>query len=229
VVEAVDTPTLARAEWPRNLLRWMLFRRGPVTSNVAEACGFVRTRPELELPDLELIFAPVAFIDHGQTRLRGEYISAGGILLQPRSRGTVTLRSRDPATPPAIDPDYLSDEEGEDLRVMVESVKLARRILSTEPLSRHTGRPYLPNEDIQSDAEIASFVRERAETIYHPVGTCRMGSDPDAVVTPTLEVRGVEGLRVVDASIMPHTIRGHPHWPVIMIAEKAADQILVSR
>jgi choline dehydrogenase len=229
VMEAVGTPSLARAERLPALLRWFLSKRGPVTSNVAEACGFVRTRAELELPDLELIWAPVAFVDHGLTRVAGEYLSAGGILLQPRSRGRIRLGSSDPMVAPKIDPNYLSDGDGEDLRVLVESIKLVRRIFSTEPLASYVGRPFMPEEGVNSDEEIAAFVRERAETIYHPVGTCSMGDGPDDVLTPSLEVRGVDGLRVVDASVMPHTIRGHPHWPVIMIAEKAADLILMAR
>lgn len=229
VMEALGTPSLARAERLPALLRWFLSKRGPVTSNVAEACGFVRTRPDLALPDLELIWAPVAFVDHGLTRVPGEYLSAGGILLQPRSRGRVRLGSPDPMAAPKIDPNYLSDSDGEDLRVLVESIKLVRRIFSTEPLASYVGEPFLPERGVQSDEDIAAFVRERAETIYHPVGTCTMGDGPDAVLTPSLEVRGVGGLRVVDASVMPHTIRGHPHWPVIMIAEKAADLILMAR
>jgi len=229
VVEALRTKTLERAERLPSLLQWLLFRRGPVTSPVAEACGFIRSRPELEFPDLELIFAPAAFVDHGQTRVPGDYVSAGGILLQPESRGSIRLEANSATVSPVIEPNYLSDSGGEDLRVLVEGVKTSRRILTAEPLARLTGRPYLPGEDVRTDAQIEDFVRDKAESLYHPVGTCRMGSDDQAVVSPDLRVVGVDGLRVADASVIPRIMRGHPHWPVIMIAEKASDLILRDR
>ena len=229
VVEAVGVRSLRHAERLPALVQWMLTKRGPVTSPIAEACGFVRTSEDLELPDLELIFAPTAFVDHGLTRIPGEHVSVGGILLQPASRGWITLSSPDPAESPSIAPDYLSDKDGEDLRVLTAGVRLCRRILETEPLARMTGPGYLPADSVQADAEIEAFVRQYAESLYHPVGTCRMGSDDQAVVTPDLKLNGVTGLRIVDASIMPRIIRGHPHWPVIMIAEKASDLILGDR
>lgn len=222
VVGSAGTPTLSRAEGPLSLLRYVLTRTGPLTSNVAEACGFVRTRPDLDAPDLELIFAPAGFVRHGFVRLEGDPLTVGAVVLQPRSRGSVRITDPDPLVPPRIDPCYLSDAGGEDLRTMLAGVKLARRILSLPPLADFVTGPLLPDRSLHTDDDLTTFIREYAETLYHPVGTCRMGNDAASVVTPSLEVRGVRGLRVVDASVMPRIIRGHPQWAVIMIAEKAS-------
>ncbi len=229
VVQSQGVATLARADSIWNVLRYVLTRGGPLTSNVAEACGFYRTRPDLRAPDLEVIFAPAGFADHGFQRFPGDPLTVGGVLLQPRSRGSVSAAGPDAMTAPTIEPNYLSDPGGRDLTVLVEGVKLARRILAQEPLARHVTGAIAPVDEDTSDEALGDFVRSRAETLYHPVGTCRMGSDATSVVTPELTVRGVEGLRVADASIMPRIIRGHPHWPVIMIAEKASDLILADR
>jgi choline dehydrogenase len=229
VVQSQGVTTLARADSLWSVLRYALTRRGPLTSNVAEACGFHRTRPDLPAPDLEVIFAPAGFADHGFQRIPGNPLTVGAVLLQPLSRGAVNASGPDAATDPTIEPNYLSDAEGQDLEVLVEGMMLARRILSQEPLARHVAGAIAPAEDELGDEALADFIRTRAHTLYHPVGTCRMGSDPASVVTPELTVRGVEGLRVADASIMPRIIRGHPHWPVIMIAEKASDLILSDR
>lgn len=226
VVAACPHPvTLVAAESRLNLLRFLLLRRGMLTSNLGEACAFLRTRPELPAPDLELLFAPAPFIDHGQTAPPGHGISIGAVALQPRSVGLLSLRGPDPLVPPAIDPRYLSDAGGEDLRVLGEGVRLARLILKTPPLARFAGAEIEPGAGRRTASEIEAAIREQAETLYHPVGTCRMGRDGDAVVDAELRVHGVEALRVVDASVMPAIVRGHTMAPTIMLAERASDLI----
>ena len=220
--------TLFAAETARSIGRYLLFRRGLLTSNVAEAAAFVRSRPDVELPDLELVFAPVLFQDEGLTPPARHGITIGAVALQPRSVGRVGLRSADPLDPPLIDNRYLSDREGADLRILVAGVRLARRILAAPPLASHVAEELVPGEQAISDEDVAASVREVAQTLYHPVGTCRMGTDDDAVVDPELRVRGLDGLRVVDASVMPRVPRGHTNWPTVMIAEKGADLIRAS-
>jgi len=196
-----------------------------LTSNVGEACGFVRTRPELDAPDLELAFAPVPFINHGLAPPPGHGITIGSIAVTPRSVGEITLRSADPFAAPRIEPNYLSDADGEDLRVLVEGSKIARRIFDALAFDRYVGDPLLPATRPTTDDEIIEHIRRDAQTLYHPVGTCKMGTDDRAVVDPELRVHGIEGLRVVDASIMPTIPRGHTHASTVMVAEKAADLI----
>ena len=225
VVHSKEPVTLAAAESLRNLGRFFTVGRGMLTSNIAEACGFVRTRPELDAPDLELVFAPVAFIEHGLNPLKDHGITIGAVALTPRSTGELTLRSADPFAAPRIEPNYLSDAGGEDLRVLIEGSKLARRILSAPPLERYVGDPILPPAVPTTDDEIVDHIRRDAQTLYHPVGTCKMGIDDLAVVDPELRVYGVDNLRVVDASVMPVIPRGHTHASTVMIAEKAVDLI----
>jgi choline dehydrogenase len=215
--------TLASAETIRQLWRYLTRRRGLLTSNVGEAAAFVRTRPELEAPDVEILFGPVAYIDHGQVEEDpGHGVTAGPILLQPESRGTVRLASSDPADPPLIDPAYL--QRAPDLETMIRGVRETQRLLATEAMAPFVGGPIeAPASD--DDAAIETFLAEQAETLYHPAGTCRMGADPDSVVDPELSVRGVEGLRVADASVMPRLNRGHTHAPAVMIGERAAELV----
>jgi choline dehydrogenase len=206
-----------------SLVRWMLFRTGPLTSNIAEAGMFFRSRADLPAPDLQMLFGPVFFLHHGFTRPEGHGFTLGPVLLTPKSRGRITLRSSDPTAPPRIDPNYLSDES--DRQTMIAGMRLARRIASTEPLARHAAYEHLPGPKCETDDEFLASLALEAETCYHPVGTCRMGVDSTAVVDPSLRVNGVTGLRVVDASIMPAIVRGNTTAPTIMIAEKAADLI----
>ena len=215
--------TLAKAETPRQLVRYLTRRKGLLTSNVGEAAAFIRTRPELDAPDIELLFGPVAYIDHGQVEdPPGHGVTAGPILLQPASRGTVRLASADPAAPPAIDPAYL--QAPGDLETMILGVREAQRLLATDAMAPFVGEPIeAPASD--DDAAIETFLAEQAETLYHPVGTCRMGADANSVVDPQLSVRGVDGLRVADASVMPRINRGHTHAPAVMIGERAADLV----
>jgi choline dehydrogenase len=211
--------SLYSAEKPIQLLRLLLQRRGMLTSNVGEAVAFVRTRPELEAPDLELIFAPVLYMEEGLTPPPGHGFSIASVVLRPRSRGSVTLRSADPFEAPAISPNFLADPE--DARVLVEGTKLARAIAGTAQLGRWRSGERAPGEAAQSDELIEDWVRANAQTIYHPVATCAMGR----VVDSELRVSGIESLRVVDASVLPHLNRGHTHAPTTMVAERAADLI----
>jgi choline dehydrogenase len=215
--------SLAAAETPRNLLRYLVRRRGMLTSNLGEAIGFVRTRPELEAPDLELLFIPAVMREQGLVPPTEHGFTLACIVLQPRSVGYVELRSADPLEPPVIQPAYLTDPH--DLDVLLAGLRLARRIVAAPALAELAGEELGPGAAAQSDAELAAWIRSNAQTIYHPVGTCRMGVDELAVVDPELRVRGLEGLRVVDASVMPTVNRGHTNAPTLMVAEKGADLI----
>jgi choline dehydrogenase len=217
--DAGGKESLYAAESPRQLLRLLLRRRGMLTSNVGEAAAFVRTRAELRAPDLELIFAPVLYVEEGLVPPPSHGFSTASVVLQPGSRGSVTLRSPDPLDPPQIDPAYLQDPE--DLRVLVEGVKLARRIARSPRLARWLSGERAPGASLTTDEELADWVRANAHTIYHPVATCALGR----VVDGELRVRGVEGLRVADASVIPRLIRGHTHAATTMVAERAADMI----
>lgn len=215
--------TLTGAESAGNLLRFLVGRSGMLTSNVGEAVAFVRTSPGEPAPDIELIFAPGPFIDHGLTPPPGHGLTIASILLRPESRGRVFLAGRDVV----IDPGYLT--AAADVRRQVAGLRKARELFATVALSPFAGAPMDPYWGAESDEELARWIRERSETLYHPVGTCRMGEDADAVVDPALRVRGVDALRVVDASIMPVINRGHTHAPTVMIAERAADLIASTR
>jgi choline dehydrogenase len=214
--------TLASAESLRNLLNWVVRGRGPLTSNVAEAAAFVRTRPDASTPDLELMFLPVLFEEEGLKQPTEDGVTLAVVLLHPKSVGSVTLRSADPREPPAIDPGYLTDSSGDDVRTLLDGLRLARRVLGQEPLAGFITGELLPGEDANSDDELVAHLRARSQTLYHPVGTCRMGVDALAVVDPELRVRGIERLRVADASVMPGLPSGHTNWPTVMIAERAA-------
>jgi choline dehydrogenase len=215
--------TLVDAQKPGNVLNYLLFKKGPLTSNVAEGVAFLKTKPDLLVPDIELLFAPAFFVEHGFGNPPGHGFTIGVVLLHPESTGSITLRSANPTDPPAIQPNYLANEN--DLKVLIEGLRWARKIAQSKALDAYRGEEFLPGASVQSDADLAEAIRARAETLYHPVGTCKMGEDPLAVVDPALRVRGVEGLRVVDASVMPTIISGHTNAPSIMIAEKAADLI----
>ena len=201
-------------------------RHGAGSSNIAEAGGFVRSSlaPD-ERPDVQFHFVPAMLDDHGRHRLDGDGFTVHACFLRPRSRGRIRLRDAGTDTPPLIEAGYLSDPDGFDLRMMVECAQLSRRLLAQPALDRWRGAPIFPPRVDLSDAELAQFVRAKAETIYHPVGTCRMGTDEGAVVDPQLRVRGIERLRVVDASVMPTLVGGNTNAPVIAVAERAADLV----
>jgi choline dehydrogenase len=215
--------SLASAESIPNLLRYLFGKKGPLTSNVAEALGFIRTREGLAAPDIELIFAPTYFMAHGAKNPPGHGFTIGCILLRPESRGRVALASADPTAKPLIQAGYLTSRN--DLDTLVAGVKAVRRVAAAGPFDRWRGDEVWPGRDHETDQAIGDFIRTHSETLYHPVGTCRMGADADAVVGDQLRVRGVDGLRIADASVMPRIIGGHTHAPTVMIAEKAADLI----
>ncbi|MDA2990584.1 MAG: GMC family oxidoreductase N-terminal domain-containing protein [Actinomycetota bacterium] len=223
---AVHDGSLFDAEKPRQLIDYLMRRRGMLTSNVGEAYGFVRSRPELELPDLELIWAPAPFFDEGIGEPYGHAIATGPILLTPLSRGTVTLRSADPSAKPVVDPRYLSDSDGVDRAAMMAGLRVTATIARSPALRDVVGDIVRPLHATTLDDETLERALDScSHTLYHPVGTCRMGRDERSVVDPELRVRGVRGLRVADASVMPTIIRGHTHAPAVVIGEKAADLI----
>ena len=215
--------SLDGAETLGNLLRWLLWKNGPLASNVAEAGLFLRTRVGLGVPDLQLLFGPAYYRGHGLVRRKEHCFGFGPTLITPESRGDISLRSANPLDPPAIRANYLSTDA--DLRTMIAGVRLARRLAHAKAFDAFRGEELHPGAAMESDAEISEFLRNELETLYHPVGTCKMGVDALAVVDARLRVRGIEGLRVVDASIMPRVPAGNTNAPVIMIAEKAAEMI----
>jgi choline dehydrogenase len=216
--------TLAAAASEDEAAKFAGERRGMLTSNVGEAGGFVRLDPAAPAPELQFHFAPSWFINHGFANPAGHGFTLAPGVVATKSAGAVTLQSADPAVPPRIDPNYLDDEA--DLDVLVAGVKLAREILNAPALDAYRGDEYLPGAAVQSDEELREFIREHAQTIYHPVGTCKMGNDPLAVVNARLQVYGVRGLRVADASIMPAIVNANTNNPCIMIGEKCADLLL---
>ncbi|MDX2034551.1 MAG: choline dehydrogenase [Blastocatellia bacterium] len=221
--ECTEPIGLHKADSVKNILRYLLFHNGPLSSNVAEAGAFLRSRPNLAAPDLELIFAPVFYMESGMANPDLHGFSIGTIVQHPESRGQIRLRSNDPLEAPAIHANYFAEES--DLITAVEGVKISRELLHAKRFDRLRGREWWPGEAARSDAELAQHVRRTSETLYHPVGTCRVGIDPMAVVDERLRVRGIDGLRVIDASVIPTQTTGHTQAPLIAIAEKAADLI----
>ena len=207
----------------KGIVEWRRHRRGMLTTNFAEAGGFIKSRPEEERPDLQLHFVIGKLIDHGRKTVFGHGYSCHVCLLQPRSRGSVRLASADPNAAPLIDPQFLADAD--DVARLVRGFKVMRRILAQPALAGHRGTELPTSASAQTDAQIEQFIRNHADTIYHPVGTCRMGSGPTDVVDAELRVHGVQGLRVVDASVMPTIVSGNTNAPTLMIGEKAADLI----
>ncbi|MFT7588067.1 MAG: choline dehydrogenase [Limisphaerales bacterium] len=207
-----------------NLFKYFALDSGPLTSNLAEAGGFIRTDKNLKAPDLQFHFAPAYFVNHGFTRPKGHGISLCPTLLRPQSRGELTLRNSDPTSYPNIDPAHLSVQA--DLDTLVKGVEVAMKILQAEAMKEYTGELYAPIKMWENKAELENWIRGWAEALYHPVGTCKMGVDSMAVVDEKLKVKGIQGLRIADASIMPNIVRGNTNAPCIMIGEKAADMIL---
>lgn len=195
---------------------------GPLTSNLAEAGGFLRTSSEEPVPDIQLHFVPGIVDDHGRKMHYKAGISCHVCVLRPASRGSLTLHDSDPRSAPRIDPRYLS--AGDDLERTLKGARLVNRILDAPAFEQVIGPSMYVDSDAGDD-EMIEDIRNRGDTIYHPVGTCRMGSDSTAVVDPSARVRGVQSLRVVDASIMPTLVSGNTNAPAIMIAEKIADAI----
>lgn len=208
-------------------LKWFLGMKSFVGEAFCPVCAFLKSSPENAVPDIQLhLFPAIADKQHGFGKVTREGFGLHICALRPKSRGTITLSSPDPFAAPNIDPNYL--DAPEDLTVMRAGVRLMRKLAAAPSLSQYVEKELDPGVGAQSDAAIDAAIREKAETIYHPVGTCRMGpaSDPASVVDPQLRAIGLAGLRVVDASIMPTIISGNTNLPTIMIAEKAADMIL---
>lgn len=197
-----------------------LGRTGIMTTCFAEAGGFWTSRPDLPAPDIQYHFVPAMLEDHGRTKVKGHGFSCHACVLRPESRGSVTLTSGDAAEAPRIDPGFLTDDR--DIATLRAGVRMMHRIVGAPPLSDYGGVDRHP-VDLADDAALDALIRSRADTVYHPVGTCRMGSDADAVVDTALKLNGVEGLWVADASVMPRLVSGNTNAPSIMIGERAAD------
>jgi choline dehydrogenase-like flavoprotein len=232
VVQVVDAPQLTDlfglsitgiANVLAGIFEWRKHRSGLLTTNFAEAGGFIRSTPRESIPDLQLHFVIGKLIDHGRKTVFGHGYSCHVCLLRPTSRGSVTLRTADPLAAPRIDPNFLA--EADDVRRLVRGFQAMREILAQPVLAGFGGRELPMSAGVRDEAAIEAFIRQHADTIYHPVGTCRMGRGALDVVDEQLRVRGVEGLRVVDASIMPRIVGGNTNAPVIMIGEKAADLV----
>jgi choline dehydrogenase len=206
-------------------LNYALFGKGIGRQNFLEAGAFLRSRPDLDRPDLQIHTVLAIMQDHGKVQVNKDGFTFHVCQLRPESRGRVGLHSSDPLADPAIFANYLSADE--DRRAIREGVKMMRDVAAQSALDPYRGAEFAPGESVKTDAEIDAWIRRTAETIYHPVGTCRMGvaGDPTAVVDAELKVQGLAGLRVIDASVMPTLVGGNTNAPTIMIAEKAADMI----
>jgi choline dehydrogenase-like flavoprotein len=202
-------------------LKYLFTRSGIGSSNIAESGGFARSaRAPDQRPDLQFHFVPALLDDHGRNRLAGDGYTLHVCGLRPRSRGRISLRSTDPAQPPCIRANYLS--AAEDMEVLLDGFELSREIFAQTPFTEYDGGELYPGAEVRDRVGRIEYLRRKAETIYHPVGSCAMGSDETAVVDAQLRVHGTRGLRVIDASIMPTLIGGNTNAPTIMIAEKAA-------
>ncbi|WP_296510812.1 choline dehydrogenase [Rhodoferax sp.] len=207
----------------KGVLEWRKQRTGVLTTNFGEAGGFVKSQAGELTPDLQFHFVIAKLVNHGRSTVLGHGYSCHVCLLRPESRGSVQLASKDPFAAPLIDPNFLADRA--DVERLVRGFKRMRALLQQPALARLGGRETPKSAHATSDMAIEQFIRDNADTIYHPVGSCRMGNGPLDVVDHALRVRGIQGLRVVDASIMPRIVSGNTNAPTIMIAEKAADMI----
>ena len=201
--------------------QWRRSGTGLLTTNFAEAGAFLRTRSELDRPDVQLHFVNGIVDDHARRLHYGYGVSCHVAVLRPASRGSVGLQSANPRDPPRIDPNFLAADS--DVGTLLAGIKIAREVMDGAPLDRHRGAEMFAGGN--SDSELIERMRRRADTLYHPVGTCRMGHDELAVVDSSLRIRGLEALSVVDASVMPALIGGNTNAPTIMIAEKAAERL----
>lgn len=216
--------TLAHALDPEQVIKLQMENKGLLTSNIAEAGGFMQLDPQASAPELQFHFGPTWFVNHGFDNPEGDGMTLLPGIVGTKSVGELKLRSANPSDAPIINPNYL--KEAEDVQVMVEGVKIARKILNSSAFDDYRGAEYLPGEAVQTDEEIAQFIRNTAQNIYHPVGTCKMGHDAQSVVNEQLQVHGIAGVRIADASIMPFIINANTNIPTIMIGEKCADMIL---
>ncbi|WP_336516549.1 GMC family oxidoreductase [Pollutibacter soli] len=207
----------------KNLFSYLAFKRGPFCSNLAEAGAFVKSSPEQPCPDIQFHFGAAYFVDHGFVQPKGHGYSIGGVVLNPQSKGTVSLASGDYKAAPLIDHNFLNHDD--DLRRMIWAYRFAYQLGMTEAFKPYRTGLFLPEKILNDDTGIADFIRSKAEVLYHPTSSCRMGNDEWAVVNHELKVHGVGNLRVVDASVMPNVTRGNTNAPTIMIAEKSAEMI----
>ncbi len=207
----------------KGIFEWRSRRTGMLTTNFAEAGGFVKSQPGERTPDLQFHFAIAKLVDHGRATVLGHGYSCHVCLLRPVSRGSVQLASKDPYAAPLIDPNFLGERD--DVDRLVRGFKLMRTVLQQPALASQGGKETPRSAEATHDIHIEQFIRDHADTVYHPVGSCRMGKGPMDVVDHELRVHGIAGLRVVDASIMPRVVSGNTNAPTIMIAEKAADMI----
>ncbi|MEM1036991.1 MAG: choline dehydrogenase [Pseudomonadota bacterium] len=205
-------------------IKYLLSKKGAGADNFLQAGAFLKSREGLDRPDLQLHYVNAAVIDHGKEDVGKDGFTIHACQLRPESRGHITLASADPFDHPLIDPNYLAAEE--DRRILRESVKMVRDVAGQNALSGLRGPEILPGESVKTDEDIDAFIRKTGETIYHPIGTVAMGIQDDSPLDPELRVRGIDGLRVIDASVMPTLIGGNTNAPTMMIAEKAADMIL---
>jgi len=205
-------------------LQYAALRKGPLTIAAGTSGAFFKTSPRLATPDIQIHFIPFSTDKMGEKLHPFPGFSASVCQLRPESRGSLRIRSADPAAPPEIRINYLATET--DRTANIDAIRMLRKILAAPALKPYVVDEVEPGANVVSDEEILAFCRQRGSTVYHPTSTCRMGSDPLAVVDTRLRVRGIEGLRVVDASVMPDLMSGNTNAPVIMIAEKASDMIL---
>jgi choline dehydrogenase len=204
-------------------MNYAFFGKGMGRQQFLESGAFLKSRPDLDRPDLQIHTVLAVMQDHGKVQVEKDGFTFHVCQLRPESRGRVGLKSADPTADPAIFANYLSAEE--DRRALREGVKMMRKVAAQPALDPYRSEELFPGKDVESDEQIDAWIRKHAETIYHPVGTCKMGTDEMAVVDAELKVRGIAGLRVVDASVMPTLVGGNTNAPTIMIAEKAADMI----
>ena len=205
------------------VLQYLLFRQGPIASTLIDAGGFWYADADAPAPDIQMHFVLGSGLEYGLAKLKGAGVTLNSCFSRPRARGTVTLRGADPRTPPAIDPNYWGDPY--DREMSLRGFKLAREIMAQEALCPFILCERHPGPDVRSDADIAAYARKAGKTDFHPVGTCKMGQDEMAVVDPALKVRGLDGLRVIDSSVMPLLTTGNTNAPTIMVAEKGADHV----
>jgi choline dehydrogenase-like flavoprotein len=211
----------------RHGIQYLLYKTGPVTACVAEAGIFLKSSEGVRSPDIQIHCLPAYVVDHGRLRIKGHGITINTCNLRPKSIGSVTLRTANPLDPPAIDPNFLADPY--DWKISIEGFRWGRKLLAADAFRPFIKREYLPGPETQTEEQIRAYIRKWSKTDYHPVGSCKMGSDPMAVVDTQLRVHGLAGLRVIDASVMPTLISGNTQAPSIMIGEKGAAIVKAGR
>jgi choline dehydrogenase-like flavoprotein len=209
-------------------LEYLMFRKGPVASNIVEGGAFWYADRSAPTPDLQFHFLVGAGVEAGVPKIAsGSGVTLNSYTVRPKARGSVTLRSSDPRDPPVVDPNFLGDPD--DVRTSTEGVRISREILNQSAMARYVRKEHFPGDAVRTQADLEAYARQYGRTSYHPVGTCRMGGDAASVVDPHLRVRGLEGIRICDSSVMPRLVSSNTNAPSIMIGEKASDLILGNR